>query len=51
MRRVFDKVHTAAKLDIDLANQVNSDVVRYTNSTEGPREELREDIQHWKEEG
>jgi len=33
MHRVFDKTHTAAKLDVDLANQVNEDIVKYVQST------------------
>jgi hypothetical protein len=51
MKRVFNKVHTAAKLDIDLSNTVNADLVKYANQTKYARDEIVEDFHEWSEEG
>jgi hypothetical protein len=40
MQRVANKVHTAAKLDIAVQNQVVGDITQYLNSTSEAREEL-----------
>ena len=51
MTRVFDKVHTAAKLDVAYVNQVESDIVKYAQATEAPREKLNHEAKDWAEEG
>ena len=48
MRRVADKVHIAAKMDIAYANQINSDVLQYIEATKTARDQLNLEINGWK---
>jgi hypothetical protein len=51
MKRVADKIHTAAKLDIAYGNQINGDITKYIESTQPAREQLKKEIHGWKAEG
>ena len=51
MRRVADKIHIAAKLDVAQANQVLGDLTKYHEATQPAREQLKREIQEWKAEG
>jgi hypothetical protein len=51
MRRIADKVHIAAKLDIDQANQVTGDLTQYVEQTKAAREQLKREVHGWKAEG
>ena len=51
MRRIADKVHIAAKLDVAQANQVVGDLTQYAEATKAAREQLKREVQGWKAEG
>jgi Txe/YoeB family toxin of Txe-Axe toxin-antitoxin module len=51
MRRIADKVHVAAKLDIDQANQVTGDLTKYVEATQHARDQLKREVHGWKAEG
>lgn len=44
MRRVADKIHIAAKLDVAQANQVVGDLTQYHEATEPARQQLKREI-------
>jgi hypothetical protein len=48
MRRIADKVHIAAKMDIAVQNQVMGDLTQYVEATQAAREQLKTDVQGWK---
>ena len=49
-RRVADKVHTAAKLDISYQNTVVGDLTKFMENTQVARNTLKQESQQWKPE-
>ena len=50
-QRIADKVHTAAKLDVAVQNQVVGDITKFAEATAPAREDLKADAQAWKAAG
>ena len=46
-QRIADKVHTAAKLDVAVQNQVVGDITKFAEATAPAREDLKADAQAW----
>ena len=50
MERVMEKIHIAAKNDVDLSNQVVGDLVKYKEGTKFARKQLKWEAKEWKHE-
>ena len=48
MKRVADKVHIAAQMDVAVQNQVLGDLTQYLEATKAARTQLKTEVQGWK---